>query len=300
LRLDQALARWVPQVSRTRLKEAIEAGCVRIDGACVVKPAWVLEEGMRVDWVVEPRARLRPGGPAGAELRVLYEDADLALIDKPAGMVTHPTEVISGNTVSELAERRFGSLPDVHGQGRGGIVHRLDADTSGLLLLAKSPLAARELQRAFRAREVEKSYLAIVHGEPRFDSDWIRARIGRSKRHSDRMSVVGEGEGQDAETFYETLLRGRGTALLSCQPKTGRTHQLRVHLTHIDHPLVGDKLYHARRGLASRPLQGAPALTRHALHAARLAFLHPASGAQLSFESPLPADLAAFVEWMKS
>ena len=184
-RLDRGLVRLLRgQLSRTRIQELIQDGGVRVDGAPAERAAQILERGQEIELHHVPRSRQRPGGPAGAELAVLFEDEHLAVVEKPAGQLAHPTTVVTGGTVSELAVERWGALPAPQGDDRPGIVHRLDADTSGLMVLARGEPAAERLVAAFRERAVEKSYLALVHGEPRFDSDWITARIGRASGRS--------------------------------------------------------------------------------------------------------------------
>jgi len=297
-RLDRALVAFLDGAwSRTRAKEHIEDGGVRVEGAEVRRAAQLLEPGQRVELVDVPRSRQRAGGPAAGGLAVLFEDAHLAVIDKPAGQLAHPTTVVRGRTVSEMAVERWGTLPTPQGEDRPGVVHRLDADTSGLLVLAKSAAAAPLLLELFRERRVEKLYLALVHGVPRFDSDWITTPIGRSTRRSDRMRVQEEGEGREAETFYAVQERFERFALVECRPRTGRTHQIRVHLSSIDHPLVGDRVYPGRT-TAPLPRQ-APALERHLLHASGLRFPHPIDGTPLAFESPLPADFATWIDWLR-
>ena len=298
-RLDRVLVELLQGAwSRTRIRELIEDGGVLVDGAPAERAAQILVPGQRLELREVPRSRTRPGGPVGGELRILHEDEHLALIDKPAGQLTHPTTVVRGGTVSELAVARWGPLPDLQGEDRPGIVHRLDADTSGLLVLAKSEVAAEGLIEAFRERRVEKHYLALVQGEPRFDSDWITAAIGRSSQRSDRLRVLPPEEGKPAETFYRVVERFPRFALLECRPTTGRTHQIRVHLASIEHPLVGDRVY---RGRASPPLpKGAPALARHLLHASRLAFPHPVSGEALVFESRPPEEFEGWLAWLRA
>jgi 23S rRNA pseudouridine1911/1915/1917 synthase len=297
-RLDRALVELLDgSLSRTRVQELIQDGGVWIDGAPAERAAQLLEAGQRIELRDVPRSRERPGGPADGELRVLHEDEHLLVIDKPAGQLAHPTTVVRGGTVSELVVRRYGALPAPQGADRPGIVHRLDADTSGLLVLARSDVAAARLVAAFRERAVEKRYLALVHGEPRFDSDWISAPIARSSRRSDRMQVVPEGEGREAETFYRVLERFPRFALLECRPTTGRTHQIRVHLASIEHPIVGDRVY---AGRARPPLPcAAPPLARQLLHASGLRLAHPVSGAELALESPPPADFRRWLEWLR-
>ncbi len=324
LRLDRALAELLPEISRTRLKELILDGGVWFEGECLRRPSARVETGGEIEIRSVPRARERSGAASEAEPRVLFEDEDLAIIDKPAGQISHPTSVVRGGSVSEWAAARWGELPAPQGEDRPGIVHRLDSDTSGLMIVAKSERAAPALLAAFRDRKVEKRYLALVHGVPRFDSDWIEAPIGRSRKRSDRMSVIenprpedeprleplriGEeprepedktkgGKGLEASTFYTTRERLGRFALLECQPKTGRTHQIRVHLTHIEHPLVGDRVYPGRKRV-ELPRQ-APPMARHALHAAGLIFEHPVSGESVHFECSMPEDMQRFLAWAR-
>jgi 23S rRNA pseudouridine1911/1915/1917 synthase len=297
-RLDRALvALLAGELSRTRVQELILDGGVLLDGRPAERSAELLAAGGTIEVRDVPRSRLRPGGRGEGELVVLFEDEHLAVIDKPAGQLSHPTSVVQGGTVAELARARWGELPAPQGEDRPGIVHRLDADTSGLLLIAKEERAAGELLRAFRERRVEKGYLALAHGAPRFDSDWISSPIGRSRQRPDRMRVLAEG-GRPAETFYRVRERFPGFALLECLPRTGRTHQIRVHLASIEHPLVGDRVYPGR--VRQRIPPGAPPPRRHLLHAHALAFAHPVSGAPLSFESPPPPDLQEWLDWLRA
>lgn len=298
-RLDRALARLVPGVSRARIQELIADGGVRVDGRAASKPSAPVEAGAEIELLDVPRGRLRPGGPATGELRVVHEDRHLAVIDKPAGIVSHPSTVVRGGTVSERAVERWGPLPAPQGPDRPGIVHRLDADTSGLLVIALTEEAATGLVRLFRERAVEKEYLAIVFGEPRFDSDWIELPIGRAPARPDRMTVVEPGEGRAARTFYETRERFGAFALVACRPETGRTHQVRVHLAAIDHPLVGDRVYRGRKGLRRVVPADAPPVTRHALHASRLRFVHPVTGEVVEVRAALPEDMEGWLEWLR-
>jgi len=295
-RLDRALARYWPDVSRTRFLELVRDGGVRVDGQTIRRASLRLEEGMRIELLEVPRSRIRSGAATGEdEPRVVFEDEALVVVDKPAGMVTHPSTVVRGATLSEWAAERYGTLPTLQGEDRPGIVHRLDADTTGLCVLARTDAAAQALLDAFRGRRVEKRYLALVHGVPRFDSDWIEAPIGRLPKRPDRMSVVEPGKegGREAATFYETVERHSGSALVTCAPRTGRTHQIRVHLAWIDHPLIGDRVYRGARGLSLRLPSGTPELGRHALHASELAFAHPVTGERLTLSAPPPDDFEA-------
>jgi 23S rRNA pseudouridine1911/1915/1917 synthase len=299
-RLDRALTELLDGVSRSRVQELVRDGGVRLAGRPVRRPSEHVAAGQEIELLEVPRSRERTGSPAGARLVVVHEDAHLAVVDKPAGMVAHPSTVVRGGTVSELALERFGPLPSPQGADRPGIVHRLDADTSGLMIVARTQEAADALVRMFRERRVEKRYLALVLGAPRFDTDWIETPIGRAPGRPDRMSVVRDGgAGREARTYYETLERFDGFGLVACRPETGRTHQLRVHLSSIDHPLVGDRVYRGRRGLARSVPAGAPPLTRHALHAAGLALDHPVTGERLRIESELPEDMRAWLTWLR-
>lgn len=298
-RLDRLLTAVLPDFSRTRLQEAIRDGGVFVDGLVQIKPAFPLECGMVVELKPVARSRERRGSAEGMDFQVVFEDEHLAVVNKPAGMVTHPAEVVKGGTVSELAVERWGELPSPQGPNRPGIVHRLDAETSGLLVVAKTEAAATGLLEAFRERTVEKTYTAFVYGDPRFDSDWVEAAIGRNPKKPDRMSVVKDEEGRPAETFYETRARFGRIAWMAAHPKTGRTHQIRVHLAHVEHPIVGDRLYRGRRGLSLKLPDGVTAPERLALHAERLAFAHPVTGEAMEFHAELPQDLAAFLEALR-
>ena len=295
-RLDRVLtAFFAGELSRSRIQEWIRDGGVRVDGALAVRASQMLAAGQSVDLEEVPRARERSGAPALGQPAVLHEDEHLVVVEKPAGQLAHPTTIVRGGTVSEWAVERYGPLPSPQGEDRPGIVHRLDADTSGLLVLARSAAAAEALVEAFRERAIEKRYLALVHGDPRFDSDWITAPLGRASGRADRMSV--QAEGRAAETFYRVLERFQRFALLECLPKTGRTHQIRVHLASIGHPLAGDRVYPGR---VRTPIpKDAPALERHLLHAAGLRFVHPVTGEALAFESTPPADFQAWLDWLR-
>lgn len=296
-RLDRALSALVAGWSRERLRKLIECGQVCVDGAPVTRPSEAVRAGARVVVELELAEQVRPGARAGLDFRVLYEDADLVAIDKPAGMVAHPSTTVRGGTVSELARARYGELPSAQGADRPGIVHRLDSETSGVMVLARSDEAAASLIEQFRERRVRKIYHGIVQGESRFDSDWIELPLARSAENEGRVQIARDGGGKSASTFYRTLERFDGAALLEIEPKTGRTHQIRAHLEAIDLPLFGDPLYRGRRR-TSLPRE-APIPSRQALHASRLELTHPRSGAPLVFEAPLPADLSALLDWLR-
>jgi 23S rRNA pseudouridine1911/1915/1917 synthase len=297
-RLDRLLTTLLDGPSRADVQALLGAGRVRVDGAVETRSSSRPAEGARLEVELVMPERTRPGSAEGARFEVLHEDDALAVLAKPAGMVVHPGGQVRGGTLSELAVERFGDLPDPQGEDRPGIVHRLDADTSGVIVIARTHAAAEELMRQFADREVEKTYTAIVHGVPRFDSDWIEGALARDERRPERMAVVPDGEGRAASTFYETSERFGRAALVAAHPRTGRTHQLRVHLASIGHPCVGDRLYRRRDTRDLAP--DAPVPGRQALHAASLAFTHPATGERVRFEAPLPADLEALLAWLRA
>ena len=298
-RLDRALAAALPDLSRSRLKALIEAGQVSRDGARVREPSTRVKAGQTFAIILPNPAPAAPEAQAIA-LDVLYEDQDLIVIDKPAGLVVHPAP---GNLdltlVNALLAHCGDSLTGIGGVLRPGIVHRLDKDTSGILVAAKTARAHAGLTRQFAARTVERSYLAAVWGTPQPAAGEIAGAIGRSPSNRKKMAVVARG-GKPALTRYRTLQRFAGgrASLLECRLATGRTHQIRVHLTHVGHALIGDPLYGAGRqragdhpGLAA----AAAAMRRQALHANSLGFLHPADGRALRFTREPPPDLAGLI-----
>ena len=303
-RLDSALTPLVEGCSRTTLQRWIKAGAVRLDGVVVSKPGLLLERGGRIeiDPVDEAAASGREGAGSGppAELSVVFEDEHLIVVDKPAGLLTHGTSARREASVADLAVARFGPLPTLYGDERPGIVHRLDRDTSGLLMLGRTAEALAALKRGFQERSVAKTYLAIVRGEPRFDTEWIDKPLGRTGTRRDRINVVAKGEGREASTYYEVRERYAGFALLAVHPKTGRTHQVRVHLASVGLPLLGEEIYLPRGWHRGQERPGDPMIARHALHAQVLELAHPATGAPLRFEAPVPADMAAALATLRS
>jgi 23S rRNA pseudouridine1911/1915/1917 synthase len=297
LRLDVFLARMIPDQSRSFLARAIEKGAVRVDGV-VARASVKLKAGSLVclDVPEPPRA-----GPAAEEIPLdfLLLDDVMAAVNKPAGMVVHPAK---GNWKGTLAgalrwhlEREGAGLSSLGGPTRPGIVHRLDRDTSGVIVVARSEDAHHRLAKQFERRTVEKTYLAITQGQPSFDRDEISAPIGIHPYQREKMAVRQDhATSREAVTRYEVIERFRGAALVRVAPKTGRTHQIRVHLAHIGCPVLSDMLY-SGRSVIEPTLFGLPAgpplLTRQALHAASLAIDHPASGERLQLAAPLPADM---------
>jgi 23S rRNA pseudouridine1911/1915/1917 synthase len=295
-RLDRWLAEHLPALSRARLQKLIEGGEVRVDGRAARASARV-KAGQSVEVTIPPPERARPQ-PEDIPLRVVHEDRHLIVIDKPAGLVVHPGAGTSAGTLVNALLHRVKDLSGVGGVLRPGIVHRLDRGTSGLLVVAKDDPTHQELARQFASRTVEKEYLAVVLGRPRRAEGSIEAPIGRDPVHRQRMSVRAP-RGRAARTTYTVMEPLAGSALLRVRIHTGRTHQIRVHLASIGHPVAGDAVYGGRRLPASAPArlrEALAALARPALHAARLTLTHPVTGARVRFESPLPEDLRRLLE----
>jgi 23S rRNA pseudouridine1911/1915/1917 synthase len=289
-RLDQALHEWLPQFSRARLQDWIKQGRVRVNGQ-PVRPSYTLRPGDSVE--VTP-AELPPLRAVAEDipLRLLYEDEHLVAIDKPAGMVVHAGAGVHAGTLVNALLHRFQSLSAAGGELRPGIVHRLDRYTSGVLLVAKTDAAHRALAAQFAGRQVEKTYLALVHGAVKADHGRIEKPIARDAHRRVRMTARAP-HGRAAWTEYRVLRRFPRFTFLELRIGTGRTHQIRVHLSSIGHPVVGDRVYGA-----PATVPGLPPLARFFLHAHRIRFQHPATGEPLAIESPLPRELRAWMEQM--
>jgi 23S rRNA pseudouridine1911/1915/1917 synthase len=292
-RLDRFLAERLPGLSRARLQALIEAGQVRVDGR-EAKAAARLRAGQAVSVTVPPPEPARPG-PEPIPLAVVHQDQHLLVVDKPAGLVVHPGAGRASGTLVNALLHHVRDLSGVGGVLRPGIVHRLDRGTSGLMVVAKDDETHRALARQFADRRVEKEYLAVVLGVPARAEGVIEAPIGRDPVHRRRMSVRAP-RGRSARSSYRVLEAFPGAALLRVRIQTGRTHQIRVHLAALGHPVAGDATYGGRR---ARAPEAVAALDRPALHAARLAFDHPATGRRLAFDSPLPPDLQRLVEALR-
>lgn len=294
VRLDKFLSDRVPELSRSAAQRLITRGRVSVNGD-LVKPSYKVSQGDQVvvllpeDEPVAPRPEIVP-------LQIVYEDQALLVVDKPAGMVVHPAPGHSGGT---LVNALLAHCPElaVGDDERPGIVHRLDRDTSGLILVAKSEKVRRALQRQFKERQVQKAYLALLDGHLQPAWGRIEAPVGRDPHHRQRMAV--QAGGREAITEYhllEQFAQGVGPVageytLVEAEPLTGRTHQIRVHFGSIGHPVVGDSVYGRRK--CSLPLP------RHFLHAWRLGFRHPLTDEQMALESPLPEDLASLLELLR-
>jgi 23S rRNA pseudouridine1911/1915/1917 synthase len=311
-RIDAYLASRFTDYSRQVVQKVIDADGVRVNGR-PVKASYHIRPGdlvsIRLPELPDPTPQ-----PEDIPIEVVYEDDFLTVVNKPPGMVTHPAKGNWRGTLVNALQFRFDSLSTLAGENRPGIVHRLDRDTTGLLVVAKDELVHRKLALQFELREVRKEYLALVYGVPERDSDYIEQPIGFHPRSREKMAIRTPSDGgKEASTFYQVEERFRGFALVRCQPRSGRTHQIRVHLTHIGHPIVADKLYSGRdrltqSGLATggRPVEliaGAIdelLIERQALHAERLRFLHPATGKELALSAQLPADFAKALAALRS
>jgi 23S rRNA pseudouridine1911/1915/1917 synthase len=287
-RLDVAIAAVLTDLSRSQIQRLIKSEMVLVDGR-PAKPAYRIEGGEVISVRVPVEGPLQIG-PEAIPLDVLYEDADLVAINKPAGMVVHPAHGHTDGTLVNAALACWPGIADVGGQGRAGVVHRLDKDTSGVIVVAKTEAALQALQAQFRARAVHKRYLALVDGIPESNQGIIEAPLGRDPRQRKRIAVLRDG--RPALTAYRLLEAFDHHALLEIEPKTGRTHQIRVHLAWLGYPVVGDQVYGWRRPSIK--------LGRHFLHAVQLAVNSPSTGERLDFVAPLPSDLADTLNKLRS
>jgi 23S rRNA pseudouridine1911/1915/1917 synthase len=280
LRLDRFLVGKLPEYSRSRIQQLVHTGFVRLNGAAT-RPRQLVRTGDKIE-VSEPPLERIETRPEPIPLDVLFEDNDVIVINKPAGLVVHPGAGHREHTLVNALLSHCPTLSGIGGKERPGIVHRLDKDTSGCLVVAKNDSAHRELSRQFAERSVEKTYLALVTGKLRKQTGVIEEKIGRHPVHRQRMSVASP-RGRAARTEYRVARTGDKASLIECLLHSGRTHQVRVHLHHLGHPVLGDKVYGAR---------SAKDFPRQMLHAWKLGFRHPSSGEWKNFEAPLPDDFA--------
>jgi len=296
LRLDRALTLLFPDESRSAFARLVENGHVRLDTNEVRKTSHRVTSGQKVEVDFPP--------PTPTEivsqdlpLTILYEDADLVVIDKPAGLVVHPAAGHADSTLVNALLHHVHDLSGVGGELRPGIVHRLDKDTSGVMVIAKNDETHRALTSAWNTEGVKKEYLALVYGAPDPERGTIDAAIGRDSRDRKRMAIVASG--RRAITDYETVKRLRYVSLVRCRLRTGRTHQIRVHMKKIGHPIVGDPVYSGPqwRGIPDKKVQKVLAsVSRQMLHAERITFVHPRNGQSVSFSAPPPVDFSRVLE----
>jgi 23S rRNA pseudouridine1911/1915/1917 synthase len=294
LRLDRFLAEQVPELSRTRVQALVDEGRVRVDGTAR-KPSHRVEAGETVR--LEIPAPEPPGvEPEQITLEILYEDQELAVVNKPAGMVVHPGAGLNRGTIVAALLHKFGGdgLSAVGGPLRPGIVHRLDKETSGALLIARTDAAHKKLVEKFRERRIEKTYVALLHGSVKGETGRIDLPVARDLRRRTRMTARRR-DGREARTDWRALLRLGAFTLVRAELHTGRTHQIRVHFSAIGCPVVGDTLYGApREERAGKEIL--PPLGRNFLHAARIAFDHPRTGKRIEVRAPLPAALTGYLD----
>lgn len=307
------LAERLPAFSRSALQRAIEAGQVLVDGAAC-RPALKFRGGEVVD-VLELEVPREGPIPQDIPLDILHEDESIVVVNKAAGMIVHPAKGHWDGTLAGALAHHFGAMSQRGGPTRPGIVHRLDRDTSGVIVVAKNDQAHDALATQFKARTVEKQYLALVAGVPQFDQDIVSAPIGDHPTEREKKAIrPGHASARDAVTHYEVVERFKGYALVRARPKTGRTHQIRIHLAHAGFPVLCDKLYAGRnpkklleaelipRGQIGQDTQTAtaePLIARHALHAHRLLVDHPTTGTRLEFEAPLAGDMQLVLEALR-
>jgi 23S rRNA pseudouridine1911/1915/1917 synthase len=288
-RLDTVLASLVPQYSRSHLKHLIEDGCVRVNGN-ILKPKYSVSPGDEIEVTVPP-ARPVETEAQDIPLDIVYEDEDIIVVNKPQGMVVHPAPGNPDGTLVNALLHHCEQLSGINGMMRPGIVHRIDKDTSGLIVAAKTDAAYRGLAAQIKAHTARRIYWAVVEGIVKEDTGIIDAPIGRHPVDRKRMAVTERGRTRRAVTEYSVLTRYAGYTLIEARLQTGRTHQIRVHMAHIGHPLVGDPVYGRKRQQFNLPGQ--------ALHAVRLIFTHPVTGEQMEFSAPPPASFMNLTEKLK-
>jgi 23S rRNA pseudouridine1911/1915/1917 synthase len=289
-RLDRALADAVPTLSRERLKALIRSGALEAGGKAVRDPATKVKGDEHFTLSI-PDPEPAHNEPQDIPLVIPFEDEHLLVVDKPAGLVVHPAAGNrAGTLVNALLHHCAGRLSGIGGVARPGIVHRIDKDTSGLLVVAKTDVAHEGLAKQFAAHSIERRYLAIVNGLPKTAQGTVNAPLARSAHDRKKIAIVEGSRGKRAVTHWMRLDALRDAALVECRLETGRTHQVRVHMASIGHPLLGDPVY-GRGKSVHRQLLNQLDFKRQALHAAGLGFIHPVTKARLSFESALPSDM---------
>ena len=295
-RLDHYLARLYPNHSRAAFQKAIAGGGCRVNGLLAKS-----SRRMHVNDLIEvslPEVADHRIPPEELPLDILHEDDSLVVLNKAAGMIVHPGRGNPNGTLAAALQFHFDELSDAAGEHRPGIVHRLDRDTTGVIIVAKDNQTHHKLSAQFEARTVGKRYVAIVKGSPQFDSDWIETHVRTHPKQREKMQVCGEGgDARAASTFYEVAERFNGYSYVTLHPKTGRTHQLRVHMAHLGHPMIADRMY---GGGGAFVRDGETLIDRQALHARQLTIDHPATGESMTFEAPLPADIVQTLNWLRS
>ena len=299
-RVDLFLGHTFPIYSRVHLQDAIRQGKVLVDGV-QVKPSTRVKPGQTIS-VTLPEPKDDGPEPENIPLDILFEDEHIVAVNKPPAMVVHPAKGHWKGTLASALAYHFSNLSDVGGVTRPGIVHRLDRDTSGVILIAKTNPAHLALSDQFQQRTIKKQYTAVVHGRLERDRDSIKAPIGIHPRHRERMAIrVGHQTSKTAESFYEVQHRWAAYSLIHVWPRTGRTHQIRVHMLHVGHPVACDNLYSQQSNITYGDLQDGsrgsePIIQRQALHASSITFTHPASGEAITIEAPLRTDMLNLIK----
>ena len=289
-RLDRALAQALPELSRARIQVLVASGALTVAGNSESDASAKKFEGQSFALTIPP-ARPDSAQAQAIALTIPYEDDHLLIVDKPAGLVVHPSAGhADGTLVNALLHHCAGRLSGIGGVERPGIVHRIDKDTSGLLVIAKSDAAHEGLAKLFATHDIDRQYWAVVSGIPAPPAGTIRTQIGRSNVDRKKMAVLRDDRGKHAVTHFRTERSFKSSALVSCTLETGRTHQVRVHMAHIGHPLIGDATYSNRQKTYKIGLNQS-VFARQALHATRLGFIHPITGEDMRFESKLPEDI---------
>lgn len=291
-RLDRALADAVPTLSRERLKSLVKGGALSRGAGELVRDPSLKVDGSEQFRLTVPRPSEAAAAAQDIPLAIVHEDEHLLVVDKPAGLVVHPAAGnLDGTLVNALLHHCAGRLSGIGGVARPGIVHRIDKDTSGLLVVAKTDVAHEGLARQFQAHSIDRRYLAAVGGRPARMEGSIDAPLARSAHDRKKMAIVEEGRGKRAVTHYKVLGVNNVAARIECRLETGRTHQVRVHMASIGHPLLGDPVYGRAPAQKLRELLTRLGFRRQALHAARLGFVHPVTKDRLSFDSAVPQDM---------
>ncbi|WP_260927478.1 RluA family pseudouridine synthase [Novosphingobium sp. 9] len=296
-RLDKALAE-ASGLSRERIKALMGEGRIQVAGKPAAQASLKIAAGT-VFAIDVPPAILAEAQPQDIPLSVVFEDEYLIVVDKPAGLVVHPAAGnLDGTLVNALLHHCEGQLSGIGGVARPGIVHRIDKDTSGLLVVAKTDKAHEGLAVQFADHSIERAYHAVVGGHPMPMAGTVRGAIGRSTADRKKMALVEDGRGKHAVTHFKTMEKLKNASLVECRLETGRTHQVRVHMSSIGHALLGDPVY-GRTPSALRQLLSRLQFSRQALHAAELGFLHPVKGEKVHFTSPVPADMQALIDELR-
>ena len=290
-RLDRYLAAQLPDLSRSRIQQLIEQGQVYVNGQLCQAKKQIVQVGDRIQLELPPPVAAEPL-PEHIPLDILYEDDQLLIVNKPAGLVVHPAPGHSGGTLVNALLAHCGDLPGIGGVQRPGIVHRLDKDTSGAIAIAKTELAHHHLQAQIKAKTARREYLGVVYGVPKTTSGRIDLPIGRHPVDRKKMAVVAPEKGRSAVTHWQIQERLGNFTLLQFQLETGRTHQIRVHIAQLGHPIVGDPLYSSGHATGVN-------LTGQALHAWKLALQHPVTGATIAVTAPLPPELTKLLEVLR-